>query len=168
MQLIRDLNQRRLYITEEDKTILEMGYEADEFAFIFPDDVVVPITEELDKTLYKSLNRVLDNSYEFYNNCGTQDKDIIVWLSDTAYDSDDEKARKRVNHLYIRREGNTIYLLAENPEAKEKGWPRRYKLIEFSPAGNGAFARNKETGSFFQDDIIQIYQQTLNQKVASI
>lgn len=168
MKLIRDLNNHRLFITEEDKIILELGYVADEFAIIFHEDVEIPITKKLDKTLYESLNSVLDTNYYFSNNCGKQDKDSIVWLSDGTCDLDDEESRNKVNHLTIRRYNNTIYLSVTNPFCDTNGYKKRYKLIAFSPAGNGFFAVDRDTGSFFQDDIIRCYRQTLNAKVARL
>jgi len=167
MKLIRDLNKRKIFITDNDnKAILELGYVADEFAIIFLEDVVVPITKELDKTFYTALNSILNNSYYFSNDCGVQGKDFIEWLSDGTCDLEDEESRKRVNHFIIRRKDNTIYLSAINPYEEENKLKKSYKLIAFSPAGNGFFASNRETGSFFQDDIIMCYLHTLIQKVA--
>lgn len=65
MKLVRDLQNNRVIIYDNDKKVLELAFFHDEFIYTFYTNNVICISKELDRVLYKSLAEIMDNKYYF-------------------------------------------------------------------------------------------------------
>ena len=60
----------------------------------------------------------------------------------------------------IQKKKEDFLLSWENP-FYEKYQIQRDGIISFAPAGNGYWCYNQKTNTFFQDDVINVFQSTL-------
>lgn len=161
MEIKRDVQNRKLYIVDNDEILLKTGKLGADFVIHFYTKNKVVITKELDEPLYLNLKGLLENNY-YFNNAplSYQTDNKIVWFSDCYCNIEDEEERERVSRLIIERIDNQIELSYENPFYKKYNIDRN-GVIAFSPAGNGFYSRNEKTGLTFQDDIVWAFYKTL-------
>lgn len=161
MEIKRDIKNKKLYIIDNGKVLLQTGKLGAEFIIHFYTKNKVVITKELDECLYLNLKELLENNYFFrHSNLSYQKDNKIVWFSDCYCNIEDEEERSRVSRLIIENIDDQIHLSYENP-FYEKYNINRDGVIAFSPAGNGFYSRNEKTGLTFQDDIVWAFYKTL-------
>jgi len=161
MEINRDVQNRKLYIVDNDEILLQTGKLGADFVIHFHTKDKVVITKELDEFLYLNLKQILKNNYFFGNDpLSYQTDNKIVWFSDCYCNIEDEEERSRISRLIIEYIDNSIELSYEN-QFYENYNINRDGVIAFSPAGNGFYSRNKKTGLTFQDDIVWAFYQTL-------
>ena len=163
MKIIRNKNERCLTFTHEDKVVMELKWFHDEFVWIVCKEPVI-VTREDDEVFYMQLNALMNNDYQFFieSNLSNKSNDRIEWLSDQYCDLEDKESTDRVNRLIIERVNETFVIKIENPYLKENGINRSSYAVAFSPAGNGYMVKNIETGTNFQDDIVSLFSNTMN------
>ena len=161
MELKRDIQNRKLYIIDNEEILLQTGKLGADFVIHFYTKNKVIITKEIDEYLYLNIKELLENNYYFrHSNLSYQTDNKIVWFSDCYCNIEDEEERESVSRLIIERIDNQIELSYENP-FYEKYNINRDGVIAFSPAGNGFYSRNEKTGLTFQDDVIWAFYKTL-------
>ena len=161
MEIKRDVQNRKLYIVDNNKILLKTGKLGAEFIIHFYTKNKVVITKELDECLYTNLKGLLENNYIFNNTpLSYQIDNKIVWFSDGYCNLEDEYEISMISRLIIENIDDKIQLSYENP-FYEKNNINRDGVIAFSPAGNGFYSRNEKTGLTFQDDIVRAFYQTL-------
>lgn len=161
MEIKRDVQNRKLYIIDNNEILLKTGRLGAEFIIHFYTKNKVIITKELDEYLYLNLKDLLENNYFFrHSDLSYQKDNKIVWFSDCYCDIEDEEERSRISRLIIEYTDNQIELSYENP-FYEKYNINRDGVIAFSLAGNGFYSRNEKTGLTFQDDVVLTFYQTL-------
>jgi len=161
MEIKRDIQNRKLYIVDNEQILLHTVKLGAEFIIHFYTKNKVVITKELDEYLYLNLKKLLENKYFFNNTPLSYQKDNkIVWFSDCYCNIEDEEERSRISRLIIEYTDNQIELSYENPFYAKYNI-KRDGVIAFSPAGNGFYSRNEKTGLTFQDDIVWAFYQTL-------
>ena len=163
MEVIRNKNERCLTFTHEDKVVMDLRWLHDEFVWMVCSGVVI-VTREDDEVFYMQLNSLMNNDYQFFidNKLSNKSKDRIVWLSDQYCDLEDKESTDRINRLIIERVNETFVIKVENPYLKENGINKSSYAIAFSPSGNGYMVKNIETGTNFQDDIVSLFNNTMN------
>ena len=161
MQLVKDYEQHKMYLEENDNRLIEFGFVADEYVIIFYTKDRVGVTKEVDNDFYNMYSKILTNMYRMPHKYSYQEKDKLVWFTDGYCDLDDEWIVSVKDRFCLEKEDNTLYFSAINPFFDKKNIMRYPRVVVFSPAGNGHFAVNKKTGSFLQDDIIMIHQNML-------
>lgn len=161
MYLIRDLEQYKLELVD-DKNIklLQMKFIADEFVIYVCN--LVTITKDIDEVFYDNLEILMNNNYSFSNPYSKKTEDKIIWFSDEACDIEDKNEADKINRLIIRKENDCFHISCNNPFFERNRITKEYGVIVFSPAGNGQYSKNLETGTTFQDDMITLYRNTLN------
>ena len=161
MELKRDIQNRKLYIIDNEEVLLQTGKLGADFVIHFYTKNKVIITKEIDEHLYLNLKELLENNYYFrHNDLSYQIDNKIVWFSDCYCNIEDEEERESVSRLIIERIDNQIELSYENP-FYEKYNINRDGVIAFSPAGNGFYSRNEKTGLTFQDDVVWAFYKTI-------
>lgn len=161
MEVKRDIQNKKIYLIDNDEILLETGKLGEEFIIHFHTKNKVIITKELDECLYLNLKGLLENNYFFrHSELSYQIDNKIVWFSDCYCDIEDEEERSRVSRLIIENIDNQIQISYTNP-FYEKYNIDRDAIIAFSPAGNGFYSRNEKTGLSFQDDIVWAFYKTL-------
>ena len=98
--------------------------------------------------------------YYVYN-CSLKDNDQLIWFSDQYCNLEDPNETKRINRLVIKREKDSFVITCVNPFMKENGIKNETAFVMFSPAGNGLYSRNKESGLTLQDDVVMMWRKTL-------
>ena len=164
MQLVKDIENHKIFIIEQDKVLVEFGFVGDEYIITFYTDKKVPITKELDSSFYLQYLELLNHSYEFGNCFSHQNKNEIVWFSDGYCNLEDEWETCVKNRLLLQKDNDTIYLSGVNPFFDNHHISGRIRPVIFSPAGNGFYSNNLETGFTFQDDVIMIHQNILERQ----
>ena len=160
MKLIRNTNNNKLYIINDEKTLLETGRVGAEFVIYLYTKNKIIITKELDEYLYSNLSELLENKYIFANNnLSYQIDNKIVWFSDGYCSVEDKEETDKVSRLIIEKKDNEINISYSNP-FYERYEIERDPVIAFSPAGNGFYSINIKTGLSFQDDIIIAFYKT--------
>lgn len=163
MEIKKNISNRKLYIVEEDNVLLETDHVGGEFVICIRTHTPIAITKEIDEHLYANLKELFYNEYIFDSYGLSYQKDnIIVWFSDQYCDIESEKDRKRINRLILEDKGDEIQISFENPLLNELGRKKKNNFISFSPGGNGAFSKNINSGLTFQDDIVILFENTLN------
>jgi len=161
MEIKRDIQNKKIYIIDNDQILLQTGKLGADFIIHFYTKDKVIITKDLDKCLYFNLKALLENNYFFeHSYLSYQTDNKIVWFSDCYCDIEDEEERSRISRLIIENIDNQIVLSYKN-SFYEKYNINRDGVIAFSPAGNGLYSRNEKTGLTFQDDIVWIFYKTL-------
>ena len=161
MEIKRDVQNRKLYIVDNDERLLKTGKLGADFVIHFYTKNKVVITKELDEYLYLNLKGLLENNYFFrHSDLSYQTDNKIVWFSDCYCNIEDEEERSMISRLIIEYIDNRIELSYENP-FYEKYNMNGDGVIAFSPAGNGFYSRNEKTGLTFQDDVVWAFYQTL-------
>ena len=161
MEIKRDLENKNIYIIDNEQVLLHTGKLGAEFAIYLYTKNPIIITKELDECLYTNLNQLLENEYVFASNGLSYKKDNkIVWFSDGYCDMEDEEEKSRVSRLIIENIDNQIKISYSN-QFYEKHNINRDAIIAFSPAGNGFYSKNIDTGLSFQDDIIMAFYKTI-------
>ncbi|MBQ8192719.1 MAG: hypothetical protein IJZ46_01430 [Bacilli bacterium] len=161
MELKRDVQNEKLYLIDNDKVLLETGRIGAEFVIHLYVNYPIVITKKLDEYLYINLKELLENKYVFFNNqLSYQIDNKIVWFSDCYCDIEDSEESDRVSRLIIEYIDVQIQISYTNP-FYEKYNIDRDAIIAFSPAGNGFYSRNINTGLTFQDDVAIAFYKTL-------
>ena len=149
---------------DNDKLVMSMGYQFDEFVWAFYDKIMVTKEDEL----YEPLCYIMSQNYQFVNDdleCSKTD-DKLVWYSDCYYNPDDQFSIMNVSYLTIERHEDCFNLYCTKPLDKILGKLDSNYVIVFSPAGNGKYARNIDKSTNLQDDIIiNVYQSLLHKKL---
>ena len=136
--------------------IMEMGFVADEFCFVIYTDKKIALTKDnVDERFYSILESFMKNKYKFGNTKSSKNDTYFKWYSDCYWDIDADPNLSLISYLEIELKDESIDIQAHN-----NGYLNDIdSCICFSPAGNGQYAVNEETGTNLQDDfIINIYQ----------
>lgn len=137
--------------------IMEMKFVADEFCFVFHTDKRIVLTKDnVNENFYSSLKSFMENKYKFGNTKSSKTDTYLKWYSDCYWDIEHDPNLSSVSYLEMKVQDESIEL-----QAHPNCWYVRTidSCICFSPAGNGQYAINEETGANLQDDFIRnVYQ----------
>ena len=157
MKIIKDDENRKISIVEQDKILLDMHYLADEFVCKFYSDDPITITEKDDSIFYNGLKELMSNNYLFYNNeLSSKTENKLVWLSDQYGDLENKDITDRISRLIIEKKDDSFQIFAYNPFLDKNEIHRRPIVTAFSPLGDGYYAKNMITGGNLQDDFINL------------
>jgi len=157
MELIRDFDQYKIYIQQNDKKLIEFGFVGDEFVIIFYTDQMVPISRSVDPEFYDSYQKLLLNSYELSPSFSHQEEGRIVWFSDGYCDLGDKWQTDVKSRLCIEQREDQLVFSSINPFFDQYPYQNNPRVIILSPAGNGHYSRNRDTNMTLQDDVIAIH-----------
>ena len=153
----KDNNKNQLLVvSNEGKVELEFSFFADEFCLFFHTPHVV-IKKEENESFYSSFETLLNQSYQFSHPYSYQDENTLVWLSDVSGDLEDPEEADRISRMILHREGDTLSFTLQRPFLEKIGVPVRDGAVAFSPAGNGCYTKNKETGKTLQNEMIECF-----------
>lgn len=137
--------------------IMEMKFVADEFCFVVHTDKKIVLTKDnIDKNFYSLLENFMKNKYQFGDTKSFKNDNHLKWYSDCYWDIENDPNLSRVSYLEIISNSDAIEIEAHNNSRYMK---TNSSCICFSPAGNGQYAVNEETGTYLQNDlVINVYQ----------
>lgn len=151
------------FYDDENNEIMYISYPTDECIWYFRSESVVNITKGME--LYDLLDNFMNQYYEFGNDIlyNYKDKNNLIWYSDCYYNSDDERSIASVSCLNIERKDSSFKIWATKKIDGMINRTHKTYCICFSPAGNGKYSKNLNTGLTLQDDFVtHIYQPLLN------
>ena len=161
MEKTRDKSKILFSVDEEVK--MTMDFASDEFVWFFNSNDLITITK--DTNLYYYLEYIMDQDYTFSNDSllkDYKDKNKLVWYSDCSYRPEDIWSISSISYLTIERKKDSFEIFPTKPLDNIVNRPNKDHCIAFSPAGNGKYALNNDTGTTLQDDIvIHVYQRMM-------
>lgn len=157
------IREKTIYFYDEnDNEIMYMDHSTDECIWFFNSDKKITLNQE--DELYSLINNLMNNNYSFSNDEleNYKDKKTLIWYSDCYYNPDDEWSLASVSCLHIEKEENAIVVWPTKKLDEMISRNNKTYGICFSPAGNGKYSRNQETGTYLQDDFVtMVYQKLL-------
>ena len=161
MEKTRDKSKILFSVDEEVK--MTMDFASDEFVWFFNSNDLITITK--DTNLYYYLEYIMDQDYTFSNDGPLKDykdKNKLVWYSDCSYRPEDIWSISSISYLTIERKKDSFEIFPTKPLDNIVNRQNKDHCIAFSPAGNGKYALNNDTGTTLQDDIvIHVYQRMM-------
>ena len=147
----------------KNNEIMYIDFSCDDCVWYFYSDDIINIS--MDMELYHLIDKFMNQHYEFNSDILIDYKDCnrLIWYSDCYYNPDDAISVSAVSCLNIERIhiGFKIWCTKKLDEIINR--PNKSQMICFSPAGNGKYSKNVDTGSTLQDDFVTyIYQPLLN------
>ena len=151
------------FYDDENNEIMYIDHSTDECIWYFHSDNIINVTADME--LYNLLYIFMNNYYDFGDDIlqNYKDSNKLIWHSDCYYNPDDKWSIASVSCLNIERNsfGFKIWCTKKLDEMLDR--PHKTYGICFSPAGNGKYSKNLNTGLTLQDDFVTcIYQPLLN------
>jgi len=161
------IDDKTIYFYDENgRLLMYIDHKVDDCIWYFASDEKIVISDDME--LYDLLFDFINSNYVFCDEVlqNHKDENALVWYSDCYYNPDDEWSVASVSKLTIKRMDD-VFLLIPTKQMDEI-IDRKHKTygVCFSPAGNGRYSRNLETGLTLQDDFVtKIYQPLLHESL---
>ena len=164
MQIKRDLEHKKIDIIDETyKKVSSLEFIPSFFLWTIYTKTPIVLTKSVDEFFYHNLSWLLNNTYQFAHPYSYQKDNKLIWFSEHCYNIEEESERDKTSRLILTMEKDAVEITWNNP-FYEKYKIKKEGITSFSPAGNGFFRKNLETGAFLQDDMIRVFQNTLYKK----
>jgi hypothetical protein len=150
------------FYDDENNEIMYIDHSTDECIWYFHSDSVINVTADME--LYNLLRSFMTNYYDFNDEIllNYKDSNKLIWYSDCYYNPDDKWSIASVSCLNIERNDFCFKIWCTKKIDEMIDRPHKTYGICFSPAGNGKYSKNLNTGLTLQDDFItHIYQPLL-------
>lgn len=150
------------FYDNENSEIMYIEHCVDDCIWYFNSENIINVTEDME--LYNLLEKFMNQNYKFNDEVliNFKDKNKLIWYSDCYYNPCDEWSTHSVSCLNIERKDKSFKIWCTKKLDEIIDRPHKTYGISFSPAGNGKFSKNLNTGKTLQDDFINyIYQQLL-------
>lgn len=158
------INNNTVSFYDDNNEIMYLDHSYDECIWYFDTDrsIVVKPGDEL----YSGIDLFMKQSYVFGDEVlkSYKTKDKLVWFSDCYYNPDDSWSIDSVSCLTIERKEDSYVLSCSKKLDEVINRANKSYCIAFSPAGNGKFSRNIETGLTLQDDFVLMIYRPLFEK----
>ena len=151
------------FYDDENNEIMYIDHSTDECIWYFHSDNIINVTADME--LYNLLYIFMNNYYDFGDDIlqNYKDSNKLIWHSDCYYNPDDKWSIASVSCLNIERNDNCFKIWCTKKLDEMIDRPHKTYGICFSPAGNGKYSKNLNTGLTLQDDFVTcIYQPLLN------
>lgn len=158
------INDKAIYFYDDDNhEIMYIDYSTDECIWYFHSNNIITVTKDME--LYTLLDSFMNHCYEFDDDVlpNYKDNDKLIWYSDCYYNPDDKWSLASVSCLNIEKKDYSFNIWCTKKIDEIIDRPHKTYVIGFSPAGNGRYSKNINTGSTLQNDFVtHIYQPLLN------
>lgn len=152
------------FYDDNNQELMYIDHSIDECICFFNSEKPIEITKEME--LYALIDEFMNNEYQFAKDeLGSYKKEgILVWYSDCYYNPDDEWSIASVSCLTIKKELESYSLIPTKKLDEMINRKSKTYCICFSPAGNGKYCKNINTGLTLQDDFVRTVYQPLLEK----
>mgnify|MGYP004519316769 CR=1 FL=1 len=165
MIIERNLKNKEIVLKDDtDKVILELSFVPSFFVATFRDLTPIVIRQEDDLVFYNNLKWLMSNSYEFSHEYSKKSDNELIWFSEQCFNINDKNECDFVSRLIIKYVNGEFCIYSSNPFFEKLGISND-RIVSFSPAGNGFWSKNLQTGKTLQDDTIEMFYNTLEQKI---
>ncbi len=130
---------------------------------VSPDKPIVLSQEEND-VFYNNIKWLMTQSYSFPHKYSIKLDDKLIWLSEHCFDMEDEFQRDITPRLIIEKSKHCFVIYFNKPFIEQNNLTNNGAAISFAPAGNGYLTKNLMTQNTLQDDLINVFYHTLNNK----
>ncbi len=162
MQIIKNTEKQEIDIVHNGTIISKLYFIPSYFIWEISKPLI--LTENDDKSFFDNLNWLMKQSYYFPHQYSFKDENKLVWFSEHCFDIDDKLNCDLTPRLIIEKENDIFKISYSIPYIKENRLLDRGAIISFAPAGNGYLTKNIGADSTFQDDLINVFYQTLENK----
>lgn len=169
MQIIKDLNNEKMFFYEYSDCISSMDFTKSYFIWRFDGD-----RKELNPMVVTKDQKI------FYDNlCWLMDQDYVFSDESAQYSSKTDKKLEFISDqinsmggiegtprlvIIKRDQAFEVFYRVPAEEKEDYGFPIRERRVAFGPAHNGQAADNVVTEDSLQDDIIRVYKYTIQDK----
>ena len=169
MQIIKDLSNKKMIFYEGPENISSMDFIRSFFIWRFDGDrkELNPMVVTKDnRVFYDNLKWLMDQNYVFSEESGqysSKTPDRLEFMSDQISSMGGVDGTPRL--VIIRRDqAFEAFYRVPSEEIEDYGFPIRERRVAFGPAHNGQTADNEVTEDSLQDDIIRVFNYTLENR----
>ena len=169
MQIIKDLNNEKMFFYEYSDCISSMHFIKSFFIWRFDGDrkELNPMVVTKDqKVFYDNLSWLMDQDYVFSEESAQYSSKTdkkLEFISDQINTMGGIEGTPRL--VIIKRDqAFEVFYRVPAEEKEDYGFPIRERRVAFGPAHNGQAADNVVTEDSLQDDIIRVYKYTIQDK----
>lgn len=169
MQIIKDLNNEKMFFYEYSDCISSMNFINSFFIWRFDGDrkELNPMVVTKDqKVFYDNLSWLMDQDYVFSEESAQYSSKTdkkLEFISDQINSMGGIEGTPRL--VIIKRDqAFEVFYRVPAEEKEDYGFPIRERRVAFGPAHNGQAADNVVTEDSLQDDIIRVYKYTIQDK----
>ena len=169
MQIIKDLNNEKMFFYEYSDCISSMNFIKSFFIWRFDGDrkELNPMVVTKDqKVFYDNLSWLMDQDYVFSEESAQYSSKTdkkLEFISDQINSMGGIEGTPRL--VIIKRDqAFEVFYRVPAEEKEDYGFPIRERRVAFGPAHNGQAADNVVTEDSLQDDIIRVYKYTIQDK----
>ena len=169
MQIIKDLNNEKMFFYEYSDCISSMHFINSFFIWRFDGDrkELNPMVVTKDqKVFYDNLSWLMDQDYVFSEESAQYSSKTdkkLEFISDQINTMGGIEGTPRL--VIIKRDqAFEVFYRVPAEEKEDYGFPIRERRVAFGPAHNGQAADNVVTEDSLQDDIIRVYKYTIQDK----
>ena len=169
MQIIKDLNNEKMFFYEYSDCISYMHFIKSFFIWRFDGDrkELNPMVVTKDqKVFYDNLSWLMDQDYVFSEESAQYSSKTdkkLEFISDQINTMGGIEGTPRL--VIIKRDqAFEVFYRVPAEEKEDYGFPIRERRVAFGPAHNGQAADNVVTEDSLQDDIIRVYKYTIQDK----
>lgn len=130
---------------------------------VSPDKPII-LSQEENEVFYENIKWLMTQSYSFPHKYSIKSEDKLIWFSEHCFDIEDEYECDITPRLIIEASNHCFIIYFSKPFIKNNNLPNNGASISFAPAGNGYLTKNLETQHTLQDDLINVFYNTLNNK----
>ena len=158
------IKDKEIYFYDDNNNLIMcLDYRIDDFVWYFNTNEVIKINEDME--IYSLIDEFMNEEYIFSDELlkSYKDKNKLIWYSDCYYNPDDEWSIASVSCINIVKKDSCFIIKCTKKLDEIIDRPHKTYGICFSPAGNGKYSKNLNTGLTLQDDFVTcIYQPLLN------
>lgn len=169
MQIIKDLNNEKMFFYEYSDCISSMNFINSFFIWRFDGDrkeLNPMIVTKDQKVFYDNLSWLMDQDYVFSEESAQYSSKTdkkLEFISDQINSMGGIEGTPRL--VIIKRDqAFEVFYRVPAEEKEDYGFPIRERRVAFGPAHNGQAADNVVTEDSLQDDIIRVYKYTIQDK----
>ena len=138
------------------------------FVTVYDNEKSIVIKRRDQNDFCKKMDSIMKNDYLFQNPCSflRRKEGILFFASDVVSDMENTESLYKTSCLYVQKKDDCYNFEIVNPHSGERLFG--YHSVIFSANGSGYWTFNKDTHTSFQDDMIQMTKDFLeDQKVIS-
>ena len=164
MRIVRDKEHSKLFVVSDlNDILLEFGFFADEFVCdFFAKHITIP--KEIDSNFFETFQNLFKQHYQFSHTYSYQDQHKIVWLSDQYGNLENSEEVSRISRMILEIGEDDLTFSFQTPFLDQEGYPYSQGMVALSPAGNGSWSKNQDTGKSFQTEFIESFWSILQGK----
>ena len=162
-----DYQKQRINFLDYNKIVSSIYFVPSYLIWEFSQDVNSEyplILQKEDGVLYDNIDWLMKQNYMFSHNYSYKEKDLLIWFSEHCFNIEDMFQRDLTPRLIINKDNNDFNIYYRTPYFEYSCLDEQGAIISFAPAGNGYMTKNTKSNISFQDDMVYVFNSTINNK----